>query len=468
MNELYYQSPGYWVGDCMPFGEGDTFYIFHQRDDRQPVPFGKPFGWSLVTTKDFVHYEDHGIAIPHGGDEDQDQFIYAGCVYKVHDHYHIFYTGYNRIYEQRGRLSQVPMHAISDDLYHWRKVDESLPFAPQEGYDPTDWRDPWIVKDQDSGKYMVLLGARMVGPKTQRTGRTVSFSSTDFSNWEFDGDFWAPDLYTMHEMPDLFKMGDWWYHIITEYSDRHGMSYRMSKDLNGPWIQPPDDAFDGSDYYAARTFALNGHRILFGWVGTKEDADDSKNYEWGGALVPQEIFQKEDFTLGVKPVDSVWQAFIDRRSVEDMTLESPYGRSVQNIAENQGSVYSFEADFMFSQSTRSFGVCLEEDPNTGEGYEFNFKVDENCFDFEGSPNFPWFNTMNIGLNRPIILEPDEQYHIQIIVDDTIATLYVDGVALNTRLYKRRGGNVAAFVTSGLLKLTHISVSNKIKEMNTTE
>ena len=24
----------------------------------------------------------------------------------------------------------------------------------------------------------------------------------------------------MHEMPDLFKIGDWWHHIVTEYSDR--------------------------------------------------------------------------------------------------------------------------------------------------------------------------------------------------------------------------------------------------------
>ena len=31
------------------------------------------------------------------------------------------------------------------------------------------------------------------------------------------------DLSTMHEMPDLFKIGDWWYHIVTEYSDRSKM-----------------------------------------------------------------------------------------------------------------------------------------------------------------------------------------------------------------------------------------------------
>lgn len=47
---LYYQPKGYWFGDCMPFGKGDTFYLFHQRDTRKPCPFGEPFGWDLATT----------------------------------------------------------------------------------------------------------------------------------------------------------------------------------------------------------------------------------------------------------------------------------------------------------------------------------------------------------------------------------------------------------------------------------
>ena len=42
--KLYYQFPGTWFGDCMPFGKGDEFFLFHQRDNRNPEPFGEPFG----------------------------------------------------------------------------------------------------------------------------------------------------------------------------------------------------------------------------------------------------------------------------------------------------------------------------------------------------------------------------------------------------------------------------------------
>ena len=71
MQKLYYQFPGTWFGDCMPFGHGDKFYLYHQRDTRKPGPFGEPFGWDLATTSDFVHYEDKGVAIPRGTDEEQ-------------------------------------------------------------------------------------------------------------------------------------------------------------------------------------------------------------------------------------------------------------------------------------------------------------------------------------------------------------------------------------------------------------
>ena len=42
-------------------------------------------------------YEDKGVAIPRGTDEEQDQFIFAGSVFEAEGQYHIFYTGYNVI-----------------------------------------------------------------------------------------------------------------------------------------------------------------------------------------------------------------------------------------------------------------------------------------------------------------------------------------------------------------------------------
>ena len=36
MQKLHYQPKGYWVGDIMPFGKNGVFYLYDQRDNRNP------------------------------------------------------------------------------------------------------------------------------------------------------------------------------------------------------------------------------------------------------------------------------------------------------------------------------------------------------------------------------------------------------------------------------------------------
>lgn len=50
-----------------------------------------------------------------------------------------------------------------------------------------------------------------------------------------------------------------------------------------------------------------------------------------------------------------------------------------------------------------------------------------------------------------------------IVDDTIATIYVDGVALNARAYKRPGESLSLFVSEGSLKVTNCKVTTGLKK-----
>ena len=159
MYQLYYQYPNTWFGDCMPFGKDGKFYLFHQRDTRRPGPFGEPFGWSLAVTSDFVHYEDYGTVLPGGGDDAQDQFIFAGTVFEAEGRYHAMYTGYNRDYEKQGKKPQILMKAESDDLIHWQKNGEKL-VEPQPGYEPQDWRDPFVFWDEELGLYRMILGTR--------------------------------------------------------------------------------------------------------------------------------------------------------------------------------------------------------------------------------------------------------------------------------------------------------------------
>lgn len=284
----------------------------------------------------------------------------------------------------------------------------------------------------------------------------------DLKTWKFEGDFWAPNLFVMHEMVDLFKIGDWWYHVVTEYSDHNKMVYRMSKNMNGPWIAP-SGTFDGRSYYAGRTFELNGHRILFGWVATKEDCDDKKNYEWAGTFVAHEVYQREDGTLGVKIPDTVWNAFKNREKIENFAIDSKGTRTERIIKNHCGDIFSVEADITFTEGTRAFGIRCYNNPETEQSYQYIFNCNENRYICEKNPNWPWFEYLSQGSERPLDLVPGKKYNIRLIVDDTIGTIYVDGVALNARLYTKPGDALGIFVSEGQIEVENCSASCELEK-----
>ncbi len=452
MYKLYYQPEGVWVGDIMPYAEDGTFYLYHQRDTRKDgVVMGEPFGWALATTTDFATYQDFGESLVRGTDDEVDQYIYAGTVFKVGETYHALYTGCNRDKVHAGTGQQVLLHATSTDAVHWEKnITETL-LPPQEGYDVRNWRVPYVLWDEDAEEYMLILGSRIGQDKACQTGRIVKFTSKDLETWKFQGDWWAPNLYTMFEMPDLFKMGDWWYLVFSEYSDGNKTRYRMSKNINGPWITPIDDAFDGRAYYAARTAFDGERRVLFGWVPTRSTADDSAPYLWAGTFMPLEIVQREDGTLGTKVPDSLRAAFGEGEQLEAFELTGASAKEEHVFSANPGSeTYCLETSFTFTPGTSGFSIKLHENAETGVAFEYRIDLGQKRLEFHKSPEYPWFQTMNIGLERPVDLTAGEPVNVRLIVDDDIATIFVNDVALNARFYDKPGDGIAITVTDGTI------------------
>lgn len=448
MHKLYYQHPGTWFGDCMPLYADGAFQLFHQRDTRRPEPFGEPFGWALARTTDFVGFEDLGEALEKGDDDAQDQFIFAGSAFEAYGKYHALFTAYNRDYPAQGRASQVLAHAVSDDLRHWTKLPGQM-FPPERGYDPTDWRDPFVLRDEENDRWVMILGARTSSPKLAVTGRTVWFTSPDLEHWDFQGDFWAPGLFTMHEMPDLFRIGERWYLLTTEYSDRSKTVYRMARSLEGPWSAPVDDAFDGRAYYAARSASDGEHRYLFGWVATKEGDDDLGAWQWGGTLVVHEVYQRSDGSLGVKAPGTVEAAFPSADDLLDQPVAVPSldGQQVVELGElpeDEPFIVKLHLDDV---DARAISIRLFGD-EVGDAYAFTLRQGERRIDFDRVPNWPWYRFDNRGLERPFTLAAGRGCDVEIVVDDTIATLYADGVALNVRMYDKPGTKLGVSVIDG--------------------
>ena len=208
---MYYRSEGKSVcADVIPYYEDGKFYLFYLKDFRDPVVHEEGCPWCLLTTKDFVHYVEHGEVLARGGIDAQDLYVFTGSCTKFGDTYYIFYTGHNPHKRAIGMPEQKVLLAQSTDLYHWEKVSDFSVEAP-EGLEIHDFRDPFVYYDEEKRRYCMLLAGRLNNDApTMTKGVTLILYSNDLLHWEMaEKPFYAPSAYYTHECPDLFKMGDW-------------------------------------------------------------------------------------------------------------------------------------------------------------------------------------------------------------------------------------------------------------------
>lgn len=311
--EFFYQPEKQFCADFIPFYEDGVYHLFYLRDFRGDPEYGEGIPWYQVETRDFVHFVDRGEMLPKGGKDEQDLYVFTGSVIKAKGQYHIFYTGNNHHFMEQGRPAQGVMHAVSDDLYHWTKQQGWVMYADPEKYEKNDFRDPFVYFSPETGRYHMLLVCRKKGGAIS-DGFTALYSSEDLEQWRDEGPLWAPNLYHTHECPDLFQMGNWWYLIYSEYTDRWITRYVMSESPTGPWKIPQDDQFDGRAFYAAKSASDGKNRYLFGWITTRQEDQDQGNWMWGGCLGVHQLLQRPDGTLFCKMPDTVEKAFCKKRS----------------------------------------------------------------------------------------------------------------------------------------------------------
>jgi beta-fructofuranosidase len=257
--------------------------------------------------------------IPRGTEKEQDLYVFTGSAIKANGQYHIFYTGHNPHLREQGKPEQGIMHAVSDDMVQWKKIPEHTFFAPADKYEPHDWRDAFVFWNEDAKEYNMLLAARFKTGIPRRRGLTALCTSKDLTKWEVRGPFYAPSLYFTHECPDLFKIGDWWYLLFSEFTDLVRTRYRMSRSLSGPGVIPERDDFDGHAFYAAKTASDGNKRFIFGWNPTRTGSKDNGTWNWGGNLIVHEIQQENNGELTVRVPQTVSDAF---RNKVDYSFES--------------------------------------------------------------------------------------------------------------------------------------------------
>lgn len=317
---------------------------------------------------------------------------------------------------------------------------------------------------------MLLAARKPEGPSRFR-GCVALASSSDLQRWEVRQPFWAPDAYYTHECPDLFRLGDWWYLVYSTFSDRFVTHYRMSRSLAGPWLAPANDSFDGRAYYAAKTAGDDRRRFLFGWLPTRDGETDDGGWQWGGTMVVHELAQQADGTLHVRAPRAILNTF---QHTAPPTLAPVMGtwKGVGNIFTSPSvgrfSAFNFgampdaclaEMSVRFQPGTLACGALLRAADDLESYYQLRLEPGNQRLVFD---RWPRPGDQPVTIERPLPMLAGQPVTLRMLVEGTNLVVYAnDRIALSTRMYNHRAGNLCLFVNEG--EATFLGVGMKTRQ-----
>ncbi len=438
IQQVYPRSKESFIGDPMPYFNGEEFMIYYLEDLRDNQIGFHPI--SLMTTNDFINYTDYGEVIPFVNDSnDQELALGTGSVIIDSDGlYHAFYTGHN------GSLSpkEAIMHATSKDGIKWNKQPEHTFFAGTQ-YEADDFRDPFVFYEENSQEYWMLITARQNG-----TGVIARYTSKDLITWEDQGVFFENDFGNDSnlECPSLVFFEGKWYLAFSDQWDQRVVHYRIADSVTGPFVKPANlDHWDSSGFYAGR-LETNGEKLyVVGWIPTKEQHRDNQNYNWAGNLAVHELIAKDGHLLPTLPEGVKEQvntiAFTDQIISEGQSIafngnEETVLYHGNIVLDEQTKKWAFQFNSKENQS--NLNVIFDTELNTVAFY--NRPLDRMAnYDPQTEMPFDFSNRSTV--------------NIKLVLENDIVVLYLDDeIVLSNRMYQAKGSVWSITAIEGHLKI----------------
>ncbi len=465
---VFFAPPDGWVGDVIPFEEDGVLSLFYLHERRTTPKPGTP--WHVVTTTDLVQLSDRGVALSHGGVDDDDFNAYTGSVVRddagVH---HLFYTGQNpRHVGADDQPLQLVMHATSTDgMRSWVKHPEHT-FGATDGYETADWRDPFVFRDDRHEVWRMLIAARHRSGPERRRGVIAQCTSPDLRTWTPVEPFWDPRRYITHECPEVFRLGNWWYLVNSEFSDAFVTRYRMARSPDGPWLVPDRDSVDGRAFYAAKSAAWGGRRLFIGWIATREGDSDDGAWQWAGTMSILEATQNVDGTLGFSvPAEIVGSFDVEvPAGIAPTGLDAPDGYTAVVGTDPLPSQCYLRAVFDVDPATTECGLLLRTTEDGDRGYVVRLEPRRGRLVFDRWPRRvtgqgQWQVSgdvpFDVALERPADLSAGH-HMLEVVLDGDLAVVVLDRqVCLSTRIYDHTAGRLGVFVGEGAAKVSDVQV-----------
>ena len=454
------------MGDPVPFyyaGEYHLFYLRRVTEDSNAE--GTP--WGHAVSRDLVHWEELPDAFSPGeGDAPDCGSCWTGCVVEREGVFHAFYTGH-----APGHLArpQTVCRATSSDLIHWQKDAANPILLPDpRWYENTDWRDPFVLWNDDEGCYWMVITARVREPaEAPRRGCLALATSPDLETWEVHGPIWTP--YSVHapECPDLWPDRAGWQLLFSNGTTQA----RYAPSLRGPWLLPEGADADGRWFYAAKCFHEDkGRHFLVGWIASRKGNVDAGARQWGGTIsLPREAVTDASGRVCWRPAEEIAAAYGPGQSPGSLTPLSgtwqhvgasdaegvaPDGMALARFAPvPPGYRLRVEVAFDPSHERAIAGLVLRYGGEGEHGYVI--ALDRGRGEVSIRPWQRW------GDAEPYAAQPvdlSSTATVDVYLDGTVLEVFVNNqVALSARCYNHAEGDLCLWVQHGGARFREITL-----------
>ena len=279
------------------------------------------------------------------------------------------------------------------------------------------------------------------------------------------------------ECPDLFRIGDKWYLLFSQYGRTE---YRIGDTAYGPWRKPRYPHFDIGDYYfyAAKTLYDGQRRLLVGWCGDLAGGKDARHALWGGAIVtPREIIAGDDGQLSLHCPTEYLRIFnsVVKIQYNDFILvagEWHVGNDGLTTPMAQGMsaclCESKSTDIMMRgiieplQSRGNVGVVLRSAPDLSSHYLLNFDLDSGHLTLERYSTVyafhgPTLEGERILASRSFPLREGEPIAFTIFLKDNILELFAQGITATAPLQDLQGHHFGFMTRDANVRFSEIEI-----------
>lgn len=299
-------------------GEHHIFY--------QWFPLGPVHGlkhWYHVSTKDFVNFNDRGIAMY--PDQDYDHHgCYTGVGVPHNDELYLFYTA--NLLNEEGKGLPAQALAVMDKQGKIEKKGVVVEFN-SDAY-TQEFRDPVLVTRDDG--YHMLIGAQGHDEK----GKLAYYHGSDIDDYHYQGniDVGLGDFGYMWECPNYYEQDENGVFIFSPQGVSSESKYDLKNVFSVVYIVGERIDFEnkvfpnqgyreldkGFDFYAPQTYLDDQQRrILIGWLGNSKSEYPTDKNRWAHMLTLPRVLTIEGDYLIQSPLQELEALRKDFVEVED-------------------------------------------------------------------------------------------------------------------------------------------------------